>query len=263
MSIKQIIKSVVGQKTIDSVRGAFKKKEPIKIPVDDRTEVELRKVFYKNFLKQGSLCFDVGANMGNRITPVLELGANVVAVEPQEFCRVILKKKFGNKIKLVPFGLGEKEEIKEFYIADASTISSFSTEWIESVKKDRFKEHNWNTVQKVQMTTLDKLISKYGLPDFIKIDVEGYELEVLKGLTKTIPCISYEYTTPEQTHKAIACIDYLQGISKRIECNYSVGESMQLELNEWKSPEEMKTLINSQAFIDSGFGDIYIRSYSA
>ena len=259
MSIKQIFKSIVGQELINKIRGNNVRKEEIVVPEDDKTEVELRKAFYAQFINPGDVCFDVGANAGNRITPILELKAKVIAVEPQESCQAILKKKFGNRITLVCNGLGEKEEIKEFYIADASTISSFSTEWIESVKKDRFKDHKWNTVQKIRMTTLDKLIEKYGMPKFIKIDVEGYELEVLKGLHSSVPYLSYEYTTPEQTDKAIACMDYLAALNPGILCNYSIGESMDLEMDKWVCRDEMFAIINSPEFIASGFGDIYIR----
>ena len=112
--------------------------------------------------------------MGNRITPLLNLGAKVVAVEPQEKCYKFLAKKFGKRIKIVTQGLGENEGIKNFHISNASTISSFSDEWINSVKTTRFKDYRWDKVVKVEMTTLDILIEQYGIPVFIKIDVEGY-----------------------------------------------------------------------------------------
>jgi FkbM family methyltransferase len=259
--IKAIIKKIVGQNLIDKLRSINAEKPSLVIPIEDKLEVELRVNFYKQFIDSGDLVFDVGANVGNRITPLLEIGANVIAVEPQEYCIKVLEAKFGNKITIVKNGLGEKEEKKDFYIADASTISSFSTEWIEAVKKDRFKEFNWKAANKIQLTTMDKLISTYGLPKFVKIDVEGYELEVLKGLTQIIPLISYEYTTPEQTDKALACLNLLHSITPKIECNYSVGESMNFELSTWKTKEEMEEIINSSNFISTGFGDIYIRSF--
>lgn len=258
--IKKTLKAILGQKLIDKIRQREVKPEPLVIPKDNPEEIKLRKNFYKQFVNEGDTTFDVGANVGNRISPMLELGAKVIAVEPQDYCKQVLIAKFGNKIKLEPFGLGEKEEEKEFFISNASTISSFSKEWIDSVKQDRFKEYNWNKVQKVQMTTLDNLIKKHGRPVFIKIDVEGYELEVLKGLHQAVQYISYEYTTPEQTSKAIECLEYIASLSNQVVCNYSEGESMELSLAEWVSKEKMLEIINSDEFIQTGFGDIYVKS---
>ncbi len=222
--------------------------------------LELRKIFYGQFLKSGELCFDVGANVGNRIEPLLQLGARVIAVEPQKKCYEILKKKFGDRITIVTKGLSDKEEVKEFYISDATTISSFSKEWIDKVKETRFKYYAWNKTEKIEMTTLDNLIEQYGLPSFIKIDVEGYELEVLGGLSKKVNYISFEYTVPEQTDKAIACLQKLIAINPDLKGNFSIGESMRLEKQRWMNAQEMLTFINSEEFIKTEFGDIYIEN---
>ena len=205
------------------------------------------------------MVFDIGANIGNRIRPLLNIGAKVVAVEPQKECQKILKRKFGNKIKIVPMGLGESEGIKDFFVSNAHTISSFSKEWIESVKEDRFKEYTWAKPIIIQITTLDKLIEKYGLPKFIKIDVEGYELEVLKGLTCAVDMVSFEYTVPEQIQRAIDCISQIEKYNSEIECNFSKGESMEFALNNWAKPTDFKNYISTQEFISTGFGDIYVR----
>ena len=167
----------------------------------EQEEINIRKLFYGSLIKKNDLCFDVGANVGNRILPLLKLGAKVVAVEPQDGCCKILKHKFGKNIEIVTKGLGERDCIKNFHISNANTISSFSDEWINLVKKHRFKEYTWNKVIKLEMTTLNRLIEKYGMPKFIKIDVEGYELDVLKGLTIPVEIISFEYTVPEQINK--------------------------------------------------------------
>ncbi|MEI6554419.1 MAG: FkbM family methyltransferase [Paludibacter sp.] len=231
-------------------------KEILKIEEEENAK---RQLFYGSFLSKDDLCFDVGANHGNRITPLLNLGVKVVAVEPQESCYKYLEVKFGKKIQIVKKGLGEKECLKDFHISDVSTISSFSDEWIESVKENRFKNHNWNKTVKVEMTTLDKLIELYGTPSFIKIDVEGYELDVLNGLSEPIKMISFEYTVPEHTEKVLKCIDRIDKNGDNLECNYSVGESMDFELKSWISVKEMKEHIAKKDFIDTDFGDVYLR----
>ncbi len=62
--------------------------------------------FYKKFVNKDDLCFDIGANSGERTNILLKLGAKVVAVEPQQKCFNILESKFAgndnvNLLKLV------------------------------------------------------------------------------------------------------------------------------------------------------------------
>jgi len=227
---------------------------------EEKAAYKRRVEFFSSFLSPGDLCFDVGANIGNRIEPLLFIGAKVVAVEPQDSCYKILKKKFGNRIAIVKKGLSSEEGQRDFYISNSSTISSFSTEWIESVKEGRLKGHKWNKIVKTEMTTLDNLIKTHGIPKFIKIDVEGYEHEVLKGLSIPVKFLSFEYTVPEQLDKVFDCIKQIEVINNNIECNYSVGESMKLQLNTWITLGDMKNHLKTKEFNETIFGDIYIRN---
>jgi FkbM family methyltransferase len=225
-----------------------------------KKELEMRYRFYSSFILPGDICFDVGANVGNRIGPLLKAGARVIAIEPQEECIKLLRYKFGKKIEIVPFGMDAAEGKKTFHISDATTISSFSEEWINAVKSGRFKEHNWDKEVQVQMSTLDRQIEKYGVPAFIKIDVEGFETEVLKGLSRPVKMISYEYTVPEQTSKAIECLERIEKNSNNLLCNYSIGESMEFALAQWLPSAKMKEHLASREFIETGFGDIYVKT---
>ncbi len=239
----------------------FIKKLKYKIkPVEPKELQKKREEFYKQFINKDDVVFDVGANLGNRTQPFINVGAKVVAIEPQEACCELLRFKFGNKIQIVSMGLGEKEEIKDFYVSSSHTISSFSIDWMESVKKGRFKNYTWNKPIKVPVTTLDKLICIYGKPKFIKIDVEGFELEVLKGLTHAVEMISFEYTVPEQIERSVDCIIQIEKHNPQIECNYSIGESMDLVLEKWESVPDFKKHLFSQEFIATSFGDIYVRT---
>jgi hypothetical protein len=88
--------------------------------------------------------------------------------------------------------------------------------------------------------------------------VEGYESEVLKGLSKSVEMISFEYTVPEQTDKVIDCINQLEKINPNAMFNYSIGETMIFGSKEWLSAVNMKNRIASKDFTDNGFGDIYV-----
>jgi FkbM family methyltransferase len=226
---------------------------------EERRQMQQRAHFFSQFIKNGDLCFDVGANKGNRVDPMLKNGANVIAVEPQESCYRALEKKFGQSIRIVKKGMDEKKGVKDFYISDSSTISTFSEEWLDQVKDNRFKGQEWNKKVQVEMTTLDELISEFGKPSFVKIDVEGFELQVMKGLSQPIKLVSFEYAVPEQKQSLIQCVAHLQQLSNNYEFNFCVGEQMEFHLPQWLNGTDMQQLMadDSGVFILSGWGDIY------
>jgi FkbM family methyltransferase len=230
---------------------------PAQSQQNEKNIIPQRVKFYEQFLSRGNLCFDIGANIGNRTRVFLQLGARVVAIEPQSECVKMLKLRFGKKISIVPKALGKEEKDGVIYIGESSAISSLSTEWIETVSKVRFKGKRWNRQEAITITTLDKLIEQYGMPQFCKIDVEGYEEEVLKGLSKKIPYLSLEYALPEKKTGIVNCLSILSNIGE-FECNYTIGEKMALELPTWVRSEELVSRLNSIPS-PNPYGDIYIR----
>ena len=225
----------------------------------DFKRFQKRKQFYSNFVKTGDLCFDVGANLGNRSEVFLELGATVVAVEPQEKCAQLLKEKFGThpKFTLIEKALDKQEGTTEFYISNAHTLSSMSLEWIDFVRKENlFEGANWNSKTVVHTTTLDALVEAYGSPVFCKIDVEGSEINVLRGLSKPIGVISFEFAW-QLDGFASACIQSLEKIGYH-RFNYAIGETMSLALKEWVDADEMINIISKKKKAkDQTGGDIY------
>ncbi|MCO5233488.1 MAG: FkbM family methyltransferase [Chitinophagales bacterium] len=252
--VKKLIEKILGNYTIQVIKSTFKTKR-------EKDLILKRRKFYSQFLKSNEdIYFDVGANFGNRIEPIIDKNIKIIAVEPQAPCIKFLKNKYGDKLTIVPKGLGKAEETKTMYISNEHTISSFSKDWIDATKESgRFSQFKWNKEQKIEMTTLDHLINNYGQPKFIKIDVEGYEYEVLQGLSQPVEFISFEYTIPERKQSITECIDRIVAISnnKKVLFNYSVGESMEWALDEWLTPQQMKEEVDSDRFVKSQFGDIY------
>jgi FkbM family methyltransferase len=218
-----------------------------------------RIAFYKQFISPGDLVFDVGANIGNRVEVFLACNAKVIAVEPQPSCVQSLKEKFHNDIIIEQVGLSDSEGELEMHIASDPTVSTFDSDYIKETK-DKFKHTEWKGSINVPVTTLENLISKYGIPKFCKIDVEGFELQVLKGLVSKIPFISIEYIVPERTQAAIDCIEVLHKISPPGRFNYSIGESMQWAFENWIDFESFKAHIQSPGFNNTSFGDIYFKA---
>lgn len=253
MTNRDFVKKIVGKQGV----LLYHKVQGKRLERKEEKYYQERIKMYGNLVKPGELCFDIGANEGNRVKPLLAVGARVVAVEPQESCYTKLQKEYGDKIIVVPKGIDAQEGEKDLYIASISVFSSFSQEWIDSVKDGRFYERTWDKKVKVPMTTLDALIKEYGIPAFIKIDVEGFELQVLKGLSEPIRYMSFEYTVPEQTQNAIECIRKIESLDKDAKFNYCTGENMTWAIKKWLSTDQMIEHLQTPQFMKNGNGDIY------
>ena len=202
------------------------------------------KKFYSRFIKKGDLIFDIGAFTGEFTKVFSKLGAKVVTVEPQRDLFEKLEKKFRNKdnIILINKGIAEKEKILNLYIneKDKST-SSFLKNWREI---RNFDKKEINKIQKIKTTTLDKLIKKYGFPNLIKIDVEGFESKVLAGLSKKIDFISFEFSKNDLKN-AKDSIKKLSQINKNLKINLTTGEDYIFMFKKWKSPNEVIKFIEN------------------
>src|SRR5690349_4435429 len=210
-------KAIVGfLKVIGLYKPLLRRKQELDRQRAEKIEREnqgRRLAFYSTFITKGQLVFDVGANVGNRTENFLEIGARVIAVEPQPDCIRTLQQKFGDKITIEPIGLGSHPGEMEMFIADESTISTFSRDFIDKTKDNKFRRNNWEKKLTVKIITLESLIQKHGLPDFCKMDVEGFETEVLKGLSSPIPKLSFEYNVPEMAANIYQNIDLLSRLS--------------------------------------------------
>jgi len=139
--------------------------------------------------------------------------------------------------------------------SSSSFISTFSDKW---QKEGRFNNFVYDDEQNVEMITFDDLIAEFGVPDFAKIDVEGYEYEVISGLTKKIPCLSFEFTS-EFFGDSIKIIEHLCSLGFS-EFNYGQGEAMKLKLPNWLTKENFINHINNEIKTNKDlWGDIYAR----
>lgn len=206
------------------------------------------------------LVFDIGANIGKMTDRFLDRGATVVAVEPQdfEFRHLRQKYRYHDKVILLNVACSSDHLGVDFYTCrQVGTISTCQKEWTTD---SRFAEdgYEWNPPRHVPSTTLDALVAIYGTPSFTKIDVEGFEETVLRGLTKPLPCLSFEFTE-EFPLATMKCLRYLAGLGP-IECNVSVNDSPDFALSSWVSYTEVVAKLPAFPMHGRQWGDIYVRS---
>ncbi|MDP9203230.1 MAG: FkbM family methyltransferase [Gemmatimonadota bacterium] len=193
-----------------------------------REDVEL----YRSLLTQAAVCFDIGANIGDKSDALLRAGSRqVIAFEPN--ARVIpeLRARCGHdkRWKLVEAAVGRNAGMRTLYVHEAHGSSSFMRDWGgQSVAEEQ-----------VPVTTLDSVIEKFGVPDYVKIDTEGWEGEVLAGLTQRVRLVSFEFHLGGNgAQKARACLQRLREFG-RASVNLTPAETSRFQFAEWWTLDEM------------------------
>lgn len=216
--------------------------------------------FYRQFIIQGALVFDIGAHVGNRARVFLRLGARCVAVEPQPAFAALLRLLYGRNpaFELEQTALAAAPGHVDLHISRRTpTVSTTSAAWKEEVgRSPSFSRVTWDETVSAATVTLDQLIVRYGIPDLCKIDVEGSEQAVLQGLSRPLPLLSLEYI-PALSADAVACIERLESLAE-YEYNWSRGESQRLRENRWLPARAMADRLSNLPVGDSS-GDLYAR----
>lgn len=191
------------------------------------------------------LIFDIGYNAGKFARACFEKypGCTVVGVEPnrslidyewsknsvegdahwkanrefmEEAFETLAYNREHHTLKLIPaLVAATNSEPVTLYLCERSPgVTTAAESWC---KKSRFAvgsgalggHASWNYKKRVQAITLDDLVTHYGTPDLIKVDVEGYEYEVLRGLTAKQKLICFEWSE-ELMEPAQSSVEHLQ-----------------------------------------------------
>ena len=213
---------------------------------------------YRQFVRANDLVFDVGAHVGDRVACFRRLGARVVAVEPQPALARTLRLLYGRDravtIEATAVGRAAGEIELRLNVANP-TVSTASDAFIKAADgAPGWEDQRWTKTVRVPLTTLDALIERHGLPSFIKLDVEGFEVEALAGLTRPVPALSFEFTTI-QRDLARAGVERCAALGFR-RFNAALGESQALVHAEWQDAQAIAAWLAALPMAANS-GDIY------
>jgi FkbM family methyltransferase len=219
----------------------------------DRQMIDRRsheQAFYRDLLtgfQRGDLVFDVGANCGDKTEMFLRLGARVLSVEPDDVNQGIITRRFlryrfsPKPVTVVGKALSDRNTVTTMWInpqnSGLTTLSPRRAQMLtvdvaQSVQSVGLVE------RRVPTTTLEDLFAGHGVPFFVKIDVEGLELNVLRGMKRAVPFVQFEVNLPEFEAEGLQCIAALESLADNGRFNYAFDCQRGLELDRWMGAKE-------------------------
>lgn len=139
----------------------------------------------RRFPMRGPLIYDVGANLGQDTRYYLDKGFTVLAIEADPELCAKLRVRFAEEIlrdrlRVIEAGVGETHGTLPFYVNEFSEWSSFKAQ-------SKATERLSHRVMERPVVPLRALIARHGLPYYLKLDIEGFELPALKGMGAALP----------------------------------------------------------------------------
>jgi FkbM family methyltransferase len=209
-------------------------------------------VFYIKLLEKRDLIFDIGANHGDKSAVFLKVAKKVIAFEPDKSNINFLNHRFyrNSHFTLVPNAVSDKSGFTEFFLVNEGS-------GLNTIDKNQKENLNISKSYDVQVTTLENEIKRWGVPDFIKIDVEGHELSVLRSLFILVQNLSFEANLSIKRSETIQCLELIHELSENYKFNY--GYDYGLISRNWLEYDEMKRFIEIS---DQPYYNIYCKLIS-
>lgn len=224
----------------------------------DRDHHRAMDALYRRFVPPGGLVFDIGAHVGDRVSSFRRLGARVVALEPQPGPAAVIRLLHGLDRGVVLLRAAAGPEPGELVLHVNSrnpTVSTASRDFVRAADgASGWEGQAWDERITVPVVTLDGLAAAHGRPDFVKIDVEGFEDKVLEGLALPVPALSFEFTTIARD-VAARCIARIAALGA-YRFNVALGESQQLVFPEPIDGAAMLAYVEGLPH-EANSGDVY------
>jgi FkbM family methyltransferase len=155
--------------------------------------------------------FDIGANIGSWSLTNVNQCDKIISIEasPITFNKLVNNCK-NDKITLLNYAIcNNNGNDITFYHANCDVLSTLNKDWLTN-KSSRFYNQPYTEII-CKTKSIDNLIEEYGMPDLIKIDVEGGEYECISSLTCKTKLICFEWAS-ETNPITFKCIDHLSNL---------------------------------------------------
>ena len=205
-------------------------------------------IFYNNLFRnmRNTVVYDLGSSVGNMTQVFLLSGAKkVICFEPQIESYKVAKSRFlfNDRVKLNNYAISNKNQKLKFHIHSTNPgISTLSKKW-KNINNTNNKQEYRETIVKTR--TIDWSIKRNLLPNYIKIDIEGYELKVLEKLKTPIGLISFEANMPHFNNETIKIISKLDNLAQG-NCFFKIVDFKRKVNSPWMKTEKLKKLVKSK-----------------
>lgn len=227
---------------------------------------------FREFVGEGSLVFDIGANCGRKTYIFLALkAAKVIAVDPlytwgNEFVPEFYWK-WGKDKRVIPVARAVTDQREVTLQVNRFTpyVSSIDVPWMTVSVHGGEKQPYYRQTSLLPRTakgiTLDGLINIYGVPDFIKVDVEGHENTAVRTLTTPVPALNMEFHEDWIPEEAMQHVDSLG----EYEWNYCLNNVGEFVAPEWMDRESLIAYMREHLTKTGplSWGDVYARRLHA
>ncbi len=194
-------------------------------------EIKNEDLFYTGLLsslkKSDALIFDIGANYGWTTLTFLKFSSQVIAYEPDINNLKILRYRFGdtNRLVIEAKAISNNIDGAVFYQnRNSSALNTLSLKWVDALTNGVYREKKIFTSEKykVETSTLDIEMRKYGKPVFLKVDVEGHEYSVFEGLHSSIPLVVFEANLPEFVDETLSILEYIKNLDQKLQFQFCI-----------------------------------------
>jgi hypothetical protein len=159
-----------------------------------------------------------------------------------------LRARFGSQVTIEAVAVGKTEGSAKLFLRKHSWAAGLVQIW---------NEENTGSIE-VPVSTLDTLISKHGVPDYIKMDIEGYELAAIEGLSAPVNLMSFEY---QLARKDLADRIVILGLLKSRGAKQAaiLADGAQSWTVPWISFDVFMKMFPVDLPAETYFGDIFVR----
>jgi FkbM family methyltransferase len=217
-------------------------------------EAKAMRRLYRQFFHSGETVFDVGANIGEYAEIFSDLGAWVVAIDPNPDCVDSLQKLAHRRdITVERCAIGDHPGTATMNLCQFSYFATLNNEFLEQTRESfDYRDVEWQRQVEVPVVTMDQLAERHGLPTFVKIDVEGYEDKVVSGMSFRPNSLSFEFSTRSKdiAFRALSKLD-------DYEFNAVAGRSFELLHSRWMNLDELTAWLDD--YNQTQYGDIFGR----